>query len=117
QPHHSAMIAAIVLRGAAIVAEEQQIHLAARGDARDLLVEVGRAVIRVADPGARYPPEVVGMQERQVGSQVDGLALGHRRYAPMRWASAPARASVSAAGRRRIGASSRLMSRATLQPR
>jgi hypothetical protein len=57
----SAMIATIVLRGAAIVAEKQQVHHSARGDARDLLVEVGRAVIRIADPGARYPPEVVGM--------------------------------------------------------
>ena len=71
------VVAAVVLGRAAGVAEEQHVHHAALRDARDVLVEFRRAVVVVADPGARHPPQIVGVQKRQVGREMDGLGFGH----------------------------------------
>ena len=71
------VVAPVVLGGAAGVAEEQHIHHAALRDARDVLVEFRRAVIVVSDPRARQPPQIIRVQKRQIGGEVDGLRFGH----------------------------------------
>jgi hypothetical protein len=72
-----AMITAKILGGAAVVAEKQHVHHAALGNAGDVLVEIRGAVVRIADPGARHSPQVVGVDERYIGCKMHGLARGH----------------------------------------
>jgi hypothetical protein len=73
--HVRVMTAAEIFRRPAGVAEEQHVHDAALRDPGDLFVEVGRAVVVVADPGAGHAPEIIGVKERQIGGEVDGLRL------------------------------------------
>ncbi len=69
--HHRMVIAAVILRGPAGIAEEQHVHHAAFGDAGDVLVEFGRAVIGIADPGPWHAPEIVRVEEREVRREMD----------------------------------------------
>ena len=75
--HRGAMVAAVVLRGAAGIAEEQQVHDPARCDARDVLVEFRAAVIGIALPRAGHLPEIVGMIMREIGSEMNDFRFGH----------------------------------------
>ena len=75
--HRGVMIAAVILRRAAGIAEEQHVHDAARRGARDVLVKFRARVIRIAFPGSGHLPQIIGVVVRQVGGEMDELGLRH----------------------------------------
>jgi hypothetical protein len=75
--HRGAMVAAVVLRGAAGIAEEQEVHDPPRCDARDILVEFRAAVIGIALPRAGHLPEIIRMIMREIGSEMHDFRFGH----------------------------------------
>jgi hypothetical protein len=80
--HRRVVVAAIVLRRAARVPEEQHVHDSARGHAGDVFIEFGAAVIGIAFPRARHLPQVVGVIVREIGGEMDQLRLRHDARAP-----------------------------------
>ena len=73
--HNGFVVAAVILRRAAGVAEKQHIHDTALGDAGDVLVEFRRSVVGIADPRTRHAPEIVGVQKRQISRKMDRLTF------------------------------------------
>src|SRR4051812_5585107 len=71
--HRRVMIAAVVLRRAARVPEEQHIHDTARRHAGDVFVKFWTRVVGIALPGAGHLPEIVGVIMRQVDSEMNQL--------------------------------------------
>ena len=75
--HGGVMIAAVILRRAAGIAEEQQVHDAARGGAGDVLVEFRARVVGVPFPRSRHLPQIVGVVVRQVGGKMNEVRFRH----------------------------------------
>src|SRR5436190_14138232 len=70
------MIATVDLGRFRRVTEEKHVHHPACGNTGDLLVEI-RPVVLVAYPRASPSPQMVGVNEREVGSEVKQFRLRH----------------------------------------
>ncbi len=67
------VVATIILGRGRGVAEEQHVHDATRGRARDVLVELRPAIVRITRPGAGNRPEIVRVIERKISCEVNQL--------------------------------------------